>query len=86
MTTSKSSKPDTEIIIDNVNAHNSNSDNTNADVVEKPVNYPTAEWQKFGEHNWSPSDLSKDLHQAMILVMVLSYALKRVVTLITRHY
>lgn len=66
MTTSKSSKPDTEIIIDNVNAHNSNSDNTNADVAEKPVNYPTAEWQKFGEHNWSPSDLSKDLHQAMI--------------------
>ncbi len=30
------------------------------------VQYPNAEWQKFGPHHWAPSDLSKNLHQAMI--------------------
>ena len=29
-------------------------------------NYPTPEWQRFGEHQWRDSDLSQHLHQAMI--------------------
>ena len=29
-------------------------------------NYPTPEWQRFGEHTWCDSDLSEHLYQSMI--------------------
>ena len=33
---------------------------------ENVGHYPTPEWQKFGAHQWHDSDLSDQLHQAMI--------------------
>ena len=33
---------------------------------ENVSHYPTPEWQKFGAHQWHDSDLSDQLHQAMI--------------------
>ena len=35
-------------------------------LAEDSINYPTPEWQKFGEHHWRDSDLSDHLYQAMI--------------------
>ena len=43
-----------------------NHDAVNAATTKKQVQYPTSDWQKFGEHHWTPSDLSKDLYQTMI--------------------
>lgn len=37
-----------------------------SDVLDKISRYPTPEWQRFGDHNWQPSDLSDGLYQAMI--------------------
>ena len=77
MTNSNSS--DTDSSVDsNMNEHRVNAshsmasdDTTNHDAVntaatKKQVQYPTSDWQKFGEHHWTPSDLSKDLYQTMI--------------------
>lgn len=48
----------------------SNDSNSSADLPETSVgslgSYPTPEWQQFGEHQWSASDLSEHLYQAMI--------------------
>lgn len=35
-------------------------------LAEDATNYPTPEWQRFGEHQWRDSDLSDHLYQAMI--------------------
>lgn len=35
-------------------------------LAEDSTNYPTLEWQRFGEHQWRDSDLSDHLYQAMI--------------------
>lgn len=35
-------------------------------LAEDSTNYPTPEWQRFGEHQWRDSDLSDHLYQAMI--------------------
>ena len=37
-----------------------------ADATQKSAHYPDPKWQKFGNHHWAPSDLSKNLYQAMI--------------------
>ena len=37
-----------------------------SEIAEGNGNYPTPEWQQFGDHAWRASDLSEHLHQAMI--------------------
>ena len=72
MTNSKLSKANDSSVINNesnveskVTADDMDSILTRHGTTES-VQYPNAEWQKFGPHHWAPSDLSKNLHQAMI--------------------
>jgi len=39
---------------------------SDTDLDNTPDFYPAPEWQKFGDHQWRDSDLSKHLYQAMI--------------------
>jgi len=40
--------------------------NTSNSLDDNVGNYPTAEWQRFGTHQWGHSDLSEHLYQSMI--------------------
>lgn len=50
------------------NDMNSAKEKTKSQTIldENIGNYPTAEWQKFGIHQWGNSDLSDHLYQSMI--------------------